>query len=542
MEKRRFLALFRSSAVTVLTALLLPAFNLASCDGSKEQAQPTWFQGGVIYEASPLIMSESGKLAEVANRLPEIKELGVKTLYVLPIFEHEPLLVYRVYDFYKIAPEVGTADDLKTLVRRAHELGIRVLLDLVISHSPAGRELVKWPDSLTQPLLKSRGPLKKMFLETERVNKQRLDELKRTNSAAYEKAIQENALPSRSPLYNRHPDWFLHGADGNPVLTYPNPGWGYAIDYSNPDVHQYFADIAAYYVREFNIDGWRIDAPQNNFDPKLFPNAVNSLELLRRVRRAVKSVKPDAMLFAENVAADTRFRNEGEPVFDEVCDVSYQQQLYWEMAVRHEEGFRNFTTADLAKLIADSAPRYGRARANFIENHDVNRVRAGFPNIWRALAAVQYTLPGVPMIYCGQEIGETDKFYVDWEHGDQDARAFYVKLGALLPRESLRNGTFVPVTVEDNSLCAFARSSPDELALVAANFRKDSVQASLHPPLNVISLRPAERYLVLDGLDGSCNYVTRAELSSVQVEVAAGTVRILFVTPEVDRATTSGGQ
>ena len=523
------------AAVRGIVVLALFVSDIAVADGQAGEmsARADWFLGGVIYETSPLVMSESGTLGKVTKRLPEIRELGVKTLYLMPIFEHEPILIYRIYDYYKIAPGLGTQEDLRELVKRAHELGMRVLLDLIIAHSPAGKEIINWPANVEKTWSRARGPLGRMWRETKERNKQRLAELKKNDPETYVKAIAENLLPSYSPLGGTRPEWFLRDPDGNPVPTYPNPGWGLAFDYSNPEVHNYFADICAYYVREFDIDGWRVDAPQDNFDPKRFPNASNSLELLRAVHKAIKAVKPDAILFSERAWTKGGFRWEGPPIFDEVCEISYRDWLRWEMAYRRTEGkdFSDFSSEELAICVAKSTPQHGRYRANHVGTHDTERVHGMYPDVWRALVIIQYTLPGVPMIYGGQEIGETDRFLVDWEKGNNSIRAWHIKLGSLLPRESLVKGAYAPLTPQGDPVCAFVRSTPRELAVTVANFRKQKADVKLPLPLEELEQSPNDRYRVLDGIDGSQRPVTRAQLASLPVTVPPGDARILFVTP-----------
>jgi len=502
--------------------------------GATPPQSPDWFLGGVIYELNPLVMSESGRLADVTKRLGEIRELGVNTIYVMPIFEHEPLLTYRIYDYYKIAPELGTPEDLHAFVRRAHEMGMRVLLDLVIAHSPAGLEIIKWPDEVANAIGRAQGPVARMFLDAQRSVQERLAKLKESDPAEYEQAIKRNALQSYSPLGSTKPQWFLRDAAGKPVLTYPNPGWGLAFDYSNPEVHKYFADIASHYVREFDIDGWRVDAPQNNFDPKVFPNTPNSLELLRAVRAAIKSVKPNAILLAENVCAEGSFRREGTPVFDEVCEISYWHWLRWEMAQRRKDkrDFSDFTGKDLAELVAKGAPAQGRHRAIHVGTHDTERVREMLPDAWRALTIVQYTLPGAPMIYGGAEIGETDRFFVHGERADKEIRKFHVALGQLLGEDSLLHGDFAPITPTGDPVCGFVRTTGKQLAVIIANFGKADARVTIPVPTERLEASTSGRYVVLSALRGDKQTLSKAELSSLAATVPPGDGLVLLVTTQ----------
>jgi len=543
MNKRAF-----SWLTFAIAALFVQTWACPAEQGKGTLSQgPDWFLGGVIYELNPLVMSESGRLADVTERLAEIRELGVNAIYVMPIFEHEPLLTYRIYDYYKIAPEVGTPEDLHAFVRRAHELGMRVLLDLVIAHSPAGFEIIKWPDEVASVFSHAQGPIGRMFLEAQRSVQERLAKLKDSDPAEYEQAVTRNALLSFSPLGSTKPQWFLRDGAGKPVLTYPNPGWGLAFDYGNPEVHKYFADIASYYVREFDIDGWRVDAPQNNFDPKIFPNASNSLELLRAVSASIKSVKPDAILFAENVWADGGFGKEGAPVFDEVCEISYWHWLRWEMAQRRKDkrDFSDFTGKDLAGLVSKGAPTHGRRRAIHVGTHDTERVREMWPEAWRALTILHYTLPGAPMIYGGAEIGETDRFFVHWDRSDEAIRKFHIALGRLLDEDGLRHGDFTPIAPQRQGVatpclfvpvgepvCGFVRTTEKQLAVIIVNFGKADAHVTVSVPTERLKAASSVRYLVLNGLSGDKQTLSQDELSSLAVTVLPGDGVILLVTTQ----------
>ncbi|RLQ89042.1 alpha-glucosidase family protein [Notoacmeibacter ruber] len=102
---------------------------------------PDWWRGAVIYQIYPRSFQDSngdgiGDLAGIIHRLPHVAELGVDAIWISPFFR-SPMLDfgYDVSDYRDVDPMFGTLGDFDALINRAHELGLRVLIDLVLSHT-----------------------------------------------------------------------------------------------------------------------------------------------------------------------------------------------------------------------------------------------------------------------------------------------------------------------------------------------------------------------------------------------------------------------
>ena len=100
-----------------------------------------WWRGAVIYQTYPRSFQDSnadgiGDLAGIIARLEHVAALGVDAIWISPFFR-SPMLDfgYDVSDYCDVDPMFGTLADFDALIARAHELGVRVLIDLVISHS-----------------------------------------------------------------------------------------------------------------------------------------------------------------------------------------------------------------------------------------------------------------------------------------------------------------------------------------------------------------------------------------------------------------------
>lgn len=106
----------------------------------------SWLRDAVFYEIYPQSFRDSngdgiGDLPGITEKLPYVKSLGCNALWINPCFD-SPFkdAGYDVRDYKKIAPRYGTNEDMAQLCRRAHALGIRVLLDLVPGHTSEEHE------------------------------------------------------------------------------------------------------------------------------------------------------------------------------------------------------------------------------------------------------------------------------------------------------------------------------------------------------------------------------------------------------------------
>lgn len=104
-------------------------------------ASDEWWRGAVVYQVYPRSYQDSnadgiGDLRGITSRLPYIASLGVDAVWLSPIFE-SPMkdFGYDVSDYRSIAPEFGTLSDFAELLREAHGLGLKVMLDLALSHT-----------------------------------------------------------------------------------------------------------------------------------------------------------------------------------------------------------------------------------------------------------------------------------------------------------------------------------------------------------------------------------------------------------------------
>lgn len=200
----------------IASATMALAADTAPLNEQQARTSPEWITRGVMYQIQPRAFTPEGTLKAAEARLPKLAELGVTILYLCPVFVSDddmdqagwsprqkksgmnnPRNPYRMKDYFHVDPEYGTDDDLKAFVRKAHELGMRVMLDMVYLHC---------------------GP-NAVFLE-------------------------------------KHPDFVLRDQDGKMVLKQWNfPG----LDLSNPELREYLWKNMEWWVRDFGVDGFRCD-------------------------------------------------------------------------------------------------------------------------------------------------------------------------------------------------------------------------------------------------------------------------------------------
>lgn len=186
---------------------------------------PEWARQAVLYECNVRQFSEAGTLAAVTAQLPRLQSLGIRIVWLMPIY---PIGVekrkgtmgspYSVRDYYAVNPELGTLDDLKELVQKAHGLGLKVILDWVPNHTAWDAVwMQKHPEYYT------------------RYNGQ------------FTPPLNERGEPT---------DW-TDVAD---------------LDYGNPDLRRSMIDAMQYWIRTADIDGYRVD--MSGLVPKDFWDSV----------------------------------------------------------------------------------------------------------------------------------------------------------------------------------------------------------------------------------------------------------------------------
>ena len=326
-----------------------------------------WYDEAIFYHIYPLGLLNAPKenpYGEVTHRLREldpwishIKEIGCNALYIGPLFEsvgHG----YETTDYRKLDSRLGDNDDLKEFVGKCHAQGIRVILDGVFNHT--GRDFFAFQD-----LKKNRE-------------------------------------------HSRYRDWYCNvnfqgNNEYNDGFSYDN--WGgfnllVRLNQRNPEVKDYISETIRFWVREFDIDGLRLDAAD-----------VLDFDFMKMLRSLSAEVKPEFWLMGEVIHGDySRWVNEG--TLHSVTNYVMHKALY--------SGHNDHNYFEIAHTQNRLEGMKGSGGAgfklyNFVDNHDVERIFTKLVNKahFTPVHILLYTLPGIPSIYYGSEFaieGRKEKF------------------------------------------------------------------------------------------------------------------------------------
>jgi glycosidase len=368
-------------------------------------------------------------LRSLAAHIPHLRDLGINALYIGPLFESSSH-GYDTVDYFWVDRRLGNNGDLKALVRACHGAGIAVILDAVFNHS--GRDFFAFKDI---QLRREASPYRDWY------------------------AGMDFSKP------NDRGDSFSYGCwAGHSDLVKFNGG--------NPGVRDHLLGAAEFWIREFDIDGLRLDAAAD-----LLPGFMDSLS------QRCKEIKPGFWLLGEVVAGDYRhWARKGR--LDSVTNYELYKGLW--------SSFNDRNFFELAWTLSRQWGPEGIYRDiplyNFTDNHDVDRVASSLNDKRRLfpLYGVFFCLPGIPSIYYGSEYGIAGKrgttsdqaLRPPWNpawasaKGEIDAGALYGTIRNLIRirREtpSLREGSCRQLHVSPEQF-AFMREHGPAQTLVAVN-------------------------------------------------------------------------
>jgi glycosidase len=403
----------------ISTSLPLSAQQPAR-DVSKEPARPAreWVRDGVIYEIYPRAFSPQGNFNAITARLDELKELGVTILWLMPIHpigqEKKKGTIgspYAVREYYAINPDYGAADDLKRLIREAHARGLKVIIDIVANHTSWDSVLMK------------------------------------------------------------HPEFYKRDSHGN--ITYPYDWYDIAaLNYDNQQLRRYMTDMLKYWIREFDLDGFRCDVA-GELPTDFWENA----------REELDRIKPDILLLAEAHKAELLVK---------AFELDYSWPLHSALSQVLQGRARASVLREEWEKEVKTWPR-GALHMRFSDNHDERRAiaRFGEPAALAASAFV-FTLDGVPMIYNGMEVGDTtesgapalfEKLPIFWSIAERrpEFRKFYKEIMTLRHSSmALRRGSLEWINNSDESrVVTFLRRAGNVEVLVAINFSSQPFSGTL---------------------------------------------------------------
>lgn len=356
---------YMKKLLIVCMALCLVFSACGNCNKANGTDKVAYSRNAVIYEVNIRQYTPQGTFSAFAEHLPYLKELGVDILWLMPIFPISELnrkgelgSYYAVSDYKAVNPEFGNMDDFKALVKQAHSLGMRVILDWVANHTGCDHEWVV-----------------------------------------------------------KNPAWYEYDTLGQFVSPMD---WTdtYSLNYNNMDMQAAMIDALEFWVKEADIDGYRCDVA--SMVPTQFWDEVRiSLDKIKPVFMLAESSEPDLTVKA----------------FDMVYNWP-AMFLFDDLVIKYKK------VSAIAELIASQQRKFPKDAyfMNHITNHDRNSwdgteyERLG--NGVEAFAALTYVMPGMPLIYTGQEVGLRDRIpfftkYNGYTQEKNDTYKFYQHLNKL---------------------------------------------------------------------------------------------------------------
>ena len=440
---------------TIVTALAV--LTLFSCknetgktaENSKTEIakfSPEVEENAVIYEVNIRQYSPEGTFNAFTKDIPQLKELGVKIIWVMPIFpisqtkrkatggddskfasempkeeQHKYLgSYYAVSDFKKVNPEFGTIEDFRNLVKTAHDNGMYVILDWVPNHTGWDHVWIK-----------------------------------------------------------EHPEFYTKNAKGeiiDPINPETGKSWGWSdvadLNYDNKELRKEMTSDMLHWIKNENIDGFRCDVA-GNVPLDFWQQAIPQLRREKNIFMLAEAWEPELLK-------------------DGLFDMAYGWEAHHTMN-RIAQGKNTVKEWDSYIQKVNKDYEANDILMNFIDNHDENSwngtVKSRLGKAEEAITALSYVMPGMPLIYSGNEYGleHSLKFFekdsIPKTKGKQwDLRA---KLGKLKSENSALNGgknkaTYKRIpTSNDNQILIFEREKNGEKVIYLANLSNQVVSASL---------------------------------------------------------------
>lgn len=455
-----------------------------------------WWQKEVVYQIYPRSFQDSnndgiGDLQGIISRLDYLKDLGITSVWLCPIFK-SPMddNGYDISDYLDIAEEFGTMDDLKQLIEETDKRNIKIILDLVLNHTsdehPWFQEALHNPESAYHDYY--------IFRQGK--------EVPNNWRSVFGGSVWEKV--------DGRDEYYFHSFG----KKQPDLNW------ENPELRQALYKMVNTWC-EMGISGFRIDAI--TFIKKDLSFASQESDGADGLVKCTKTVRnqPGIEEFLEELKEET-FKKYDCMTVAEAAGIRYDQLeefigedgffsmvfdfKYADLDIASgSEWFKRipWTVSDLRKLIMESqlnVQKYGWA-ANFIENHDQPRATTKYllenennPVAVKMLGAMYFFLKGTPFIYQGQELGminfkrttidefddlsSIDQYHRSIEEGYSKAEALeFVNLRS-------RDNTRTPFPWNDGENAGFSKHKP-WLKLVE-NFDDINAKNQINDPTSIL--------------------------------------------------------
>lgn len=435
--------------------LLALIFLFASCKGKVKDSETLTpmnstisssdLENAVIYEVNIRQYSEEGTFEAFTKDIPQLKDLGVKIIWVMPIFpisetkrkatggdfayliedeaERNKMLgsYYAVSDFTKVNPEFGTIDDFRKMLKTAHDNGMFLILDWVPNHTG-------WDHT---------------WIST-------------------------------------NPEYYTQNSDGeiiDPINPDTGESWGWAdvadLNYDNQDMRNEMIQDMIYWVKQEGVDGFRCDVA-SAVPLDFWEEAIAKIRAEKDVFMLAEAAEPE-LLKGDNLF-DMAYGWERHHVFNQMAKEDNAVELWDEIM---NKDFNRYEVDDILMT--------------FVTNHDENSwngtVRERMGDAAELLTALSYTAPGMPLIYSGQEYDLNHRLlFFEKDQIPQTKNIMWPlleKLGNLKTNNPALNGgknaaAYKKIETNNPKILAFQRIKDGHTVTFLGNFSNEN-QSILNP-------------------------------------------------------------
>ncbi|HAQ2752400.1 TPA: alpha-glycosidase, partial [Enterococcus faecium] len=324
-----------------------------------------------------------GDLQGVMDHLDYLTDLGINGIYFCPIFKATSNHKYDTIDYYEVDPAFGDKKLLKNLIDEAHKRGIRIMFDAVFNHM--GVHSPQWQDVL-----------------------------KNGEKSIYKDWFHIRFFPVDSYQMTDLPET----AENIPYDTFAFTPFMPKLNTANPEVQKYLLDIATYWIKEFDIDGWRLDVA-NEVDHHFW----------KKFREAVTEIKPDIYILGEIWHSSQAWLQGDE--FHAVMNYAFTDSIKDYFAKKKITASQMVSGMNHQQMLYRDQVNEGTF--NLLDSHDTARILTlcqGNKELMKSVMAFMFLQKGSPCIYYGTEIGMTGEDDPDcrkcmiWEKEEQDLELF----------------------------------------------------------------------------------------------------------------------
>jgi len=392
--------------------------------GSNNQSKLTWGHHPVKNDEF-----YGGNIKGVTEKLDYLASLGITGIYFTPIFKSPTAHKYDTEDYFMIDPQFGTNEDFGVLVHKAHALGIKVMLDGVFNHlgfnHPYFQDVVKHGDQ---------SAYKDCFF---------IDRFP---------VVNFECTPKGKPIYKKGLQLNYKTFAFNPNM----PKW----NTSNPIVQKYLIDCVIFWIKTYDIDGWRIDVS----------NEI-SHDFLRMIKKESRQAKKDTFILGENWDSSYPWLHGDQ--LDSVMNYALSYPI-WQY-LEHQINLLTFKDT-VTTYLATTPKNVMENMFNLIGSHDTERIKHRLNQDTRRVKLAflwMFVSAGSPTIYYGDEVGLSgahdpdNRRMMPWDEKEQDLdlqNFVHFLITLRKSHSSLRDYDYHFI---DSSICIFKKiKDKDELCIL----------------------------------------------------------------------------